>query len=235
MSVYFAGTPEFANYGNWFTKFIFYYIGMTGQRLMYYTPWCLTEAACIACGISYNGTQKENGKLVKKWDAVWCAEILGCELAYTPLIIMSKWNHGTHLWLKNHVQQRLLKPGQKAGLKETLVTFTASSLWHGFYPSYYVMFFNCACMTEIAKDIYRSRVLFEFIPVDLRGPLSNFLSFSILNYCGVYFNQLTLERGNNFARATNYCVLILVPVTLIAIKAIGLVKIAKSREKKKSQ
>ena len=55
----------------------------------------------------------------------------------------------------------------------------------------------------------------------------------VMNYCGVSFNQLTFERGGNFASGTYYLVWILVPSLLIIEKSIGLVGIAKKRDAKK--
>jgi len=188
ISVYFAGTQEFINYKSFFHRFVFYYIGMSGQRMMYYAPWCFTEAACIACGLSYNGMKRVGVKDVISWDSIMCIDILGVEFGNTPLRMMGKWNHGTHLWLKNHVQQRLLKPGQKPGIKETYLTFAVSAFWHGFYPFYYIMFFMCACLTELSKDIYRSRILFNFIPSEYRNIVANVAAMSMLNYLGVAFN-----------------------------------------------
>jgi hypothetical protein len=70
---------------------------------MYYVPWCLTDAACIACGISYNGIQKSQGQQVETWDKVYCVEVLKVELNTTPVKMMSYWNHSIHVWLKYHV------------------------------------------------------------------------------------------------------------------------------------
>ena len=73
-----------------------------------------------------------------------------------------------HLWLKNYVFVRTLVPGQKPGLYNNLATFICSAFWHGFYPFYYVMFFFCALLGELCKDVYRSRVFFRSIPPTLR-------------------------------------------------------------------
>ena len=56
----------------------------------------------------------------------------------------------------------------------------------------------------------------------------------VMNYCGVSFNQLTFERGGNFAKGTYYMVWILVPLLLVAEKSVGLVGIARKMEAKKA-
>ena len=53
---------------------------------MYYTPWCFTDASCIACGIAYNGEVKgEKGKSASKWDRIQGIYIWKLETASTPL------------------------------------------------------------------------------------------------------------------------------------------------------
>jgi len=53
-------TEEFAN-GNFFYNFILFNIATTGQRFMYYTPWCFLDSINAACGLAFNGIKK-NGK-----------------------------------------------------------------------------------------------------------------------------------------------------------------------------
>jgi hypothetical protein len=76
---------------------------MTGQRFMYYIPWCITDAANIACGISFNTYVLDRGSKQATWDYIYAVEIMGIEAGYTPLKMIQSWNHTIHLWLKNHV------------------------------------------------------------------------------------------------------------------------------------
>ena len=66
---------------------------------------------------------------------------------------------------------RVAVPGKRAGFKENMLTYMVSAFWHGFYPFYYVVFFFSAMLTELAKDVFRSRVLFSFIPYPLNSIL----------------------------------------------------------------
>ena len=77
-----------------------------------------------------------------------------------------------HLWLKHYVYNRTIETGVKPGLKSNLATFICSAFWHGFYPFYYVMFFFCAILGELSKDVYRSRIFFRAIPY----PLNNIIA-----------------------------------------------------------
>lgn len=74
--------------------------------------------------------------------------------------------------MRYYIFNRAATPGMKPGLKENMTTFIVSAFWHGFYPFYYVMFFFCALLSELCKDIYRSRIMFEFIPPFFRPILA---------------------------------------------------------------
>ena len=53
--MYWQGTKEFLTYKTIFHRIAYWNMTMTGQKFMYYTPWCFTDSSCIACGIAYNG------------------------------------------------------------------------------------------------------------------------------------------------------------------------------------
>lgn len=147
-----------------------------------------------------------------------------------------------HQWLKHYVNARVITPGKRPGAKETAITFMVSAFWHGLYPFYYFMFFACAIFVEFCKEIYKSQILFNFIPEPFGYWIAVSGTMFTLNYLGTSFNMLTFERGHNFAKATNYLIWIYVPVLFFFVRAIGLsgiakkklAKIAASKEKKDS-
>jgi len=50
-----------------------------------------------------------------------------------------------------------------------MATFIVSAFWHGFYPSYYIMFFFAAILSEVNKDIYKAGILFhQYVPLSFR-------------------------------------------------------------------
>jgi len=140
--------------------------------------------------------------------------------------MMAFWNHTVHQWLKRGVQDRLLEPGQKAGPKETIIVFTVSAVWHGLYPFYYIMFFFCALIVELSKEIFRSRALFDFMSPTTSHIVCNFLTMLALNYLGTAFTMLSFERGYNFLRATYFYMFIIIFVGLFFWKALGITKMA---------
>lgn len=105
--------------------------------MMYYSPWCLSDASMISCGIAYNG---DNEKKQINWERIVNCSVWINETSPTPLEMMRVWNHQIHQWLKHYVQSRINAPGERVGLKATFGTFMVSAFWHGFYPFYYFMF-----------------------------------------------------------------------------------------------
>lgn len=54
---------------------------------------------------------------------------------------------GTNLWLRLIVYERVPK---KYG---TLLTFSLSALWHGFYPGYYLTFISGSLIVTAARTV----------------------------------------------------------------------------------
>jgi lysophospholipid acyltransferase len=164
----FAATKDFADFP-FLYKVFYYYIAIFSMRMFYYAGWCITDGGIIASGLGYGGKNKE-GKDV--FDHIYSIKILSVELELSPQIMIQHWNHQIHLWLKYYIYNRTLVKGKKPGLINNLATFVTSAFWHGFYPFYYVMFFFCALLGELSKDIYRSRIFFRWIPYPLNSILA---------------------------------------------------------------
>ena len=60
---------------------------------MYYVPFCIEDSSLIACGISYNGSVKQNGALIYKWDKIISIYVYALETAVSPIDMMRLWNH----------------------------------------------------------------------------------------------------------------------------------------------
>lgn len=76
-----------------------------------------------------------------------------------------------------------------------------SAFWHGFYPAYYNTFFFSAFIVEIAKDVYRQRDLFTWIPWPIRAVCLYFLSMGALNYLAVGLVLLEFEKAFYFYKS----------------------------------
>ena len=117
-------------------------------------------------------------------------------------------------------------------MKENMVVFLVSAFWHGFYPFYYVMFFMAAVLVEVAKDIFKARSLFSFLPPIMRHILGNIFSMICMNYFGILICALTFERGGAFMAYTWYLVPVGLFATLTFSRSVGLVRIAQKLEAK---
>lgn len=191
---------------------------------MYYSPWLLSDAAMISCGLAYEG-KKEDGTV--GWKRICNINIIDLEIRSSSCIqMMAHWNHTVHLWLKRHVQERLLAKGQRPTLRETMIVFTVSAMWHGLYPFYYVMFFFCGLIVELSKEVYRSRYFFAFLPGPVAHILGNQMTLIVLDYMGTSFNLLTFEKGFSFARATNFFGFAVVITVFTLWKVLGISKMA---------
>jgi len=115
-----------------------------------------------------------------------------------------------------------------------MATFIVSAFWHGFYPFYYVMFFFAAILSEVAKDVFKAKSLFGFIPSALKPFVANFLSFVCMNYLGILQCALTFENGWRFITATYGLVPVSLLILLALSRSLGLVRFAQKLEGKPS-
>ena len=113
-----------------------------------------------------------------------------------------------------------------------MATFLVSAFWHGFHPFTYACFFVAAICVEVAKDLYKARIIFSFIPSVIRPLIANFLTMLALNYLGTLHNAMSFENGFIFCGATYYFVIIGSILILATSRIFGLVKYAQKLEKK---
>lgn len=106
----YPATEEFAN-GGFLYNLYYYNIAMTGKRFTYYVAWCFVDAALIAAGLAYN--QNNSSLHGHTWDRVVAVYVWGVEETPSPPQKMVYWNHSVHIWLKNYIALRQVKPGQR--------------------------------------------------------------------------------------------------------------------------
>lgn len=116
-------------------------------------------------------------------------------------------------------------------MKENLIVFMTSAFWHGFYPFYYVMFFFSYLFSEVTKDVYRSRIFVQWIPYPIRYAVTWFFTYMLMNYVAMGFNQLTFEKGGNFAKSTYFFGYIYILMLFIIFRFSGVVKYAQAKQK----
>jgi lysophospholipid acyltransferase len=203
---------------------------MTGQRYLYYQAWKLGEAACIASGLAYSGWDKKSGN--PKWEGVVSLDIAGVELETSCNPMVKSWNHTVHLWLNRYVFERTVPHGKRPTMANNLIVYMVSAFWHGFYPAYYIMFFQLTFLAEVTKDIYKMRSRFYFIPWPINMLLSNFITFLFMNYQGVCFCSLGLEESWNLAKNSGFYYYLVVFPAFFCTRILGVGAIRTPREKK---
>ncbi|XP_064097463.1 lysophospholipid acyltransferase 6-like isoform X1 [Macrobrachium nipponense] len=124
-----------------------YIVAVTSlTRHVYYTGWILADSICNMSGMGFNGYDNHGAA---KWDLVSNVNVLGIEFGSNLRESLEAWNSGTMKWLRFMVYER-------APFQKTLFTYMLSSLWHGFYPGYYLTFIGGAFFTVVARTVRRS-------------------------------------------------------------------------------
>lgn len=114
-----------------------------------------------------------------------------------------------------------------------MATFIVSAFWHGFYPSYYIMFFFAAILSEVNKDIFKASVLFHrYIPASIRPFVANFACLFQMNYLGVVFTATTWSNTIFFIKATYAIPWILMVLVFLYSRGTNMVGRAKKLEAK---
>ena len=159
-------------------------------RTTYYVAWCINEGSIALSGLTYNGTDKD-GK--PRFDKFKCCDAISLETCTTPREGLLHWNSQTAEWLRHYVYYRIKPAEGKDQTVATILTNLTSAFWHGFYPAYYNTFFFLAIVSEIAKDVYRLRDYFGWIPWPISPILRNVLIMTSLNYlaAGMILLELT--------------------------------------------
>ena len=171
----------------------------------------------IGSGVALRVEEKGSGHLYH-WDSIYNVDIYKTETSLSPIHSFAEWNHSQHLFLKRHVQERVLEPGQKPTLWSNCVTFLVSAMWHGFYPAYYLVFVLFTLIIELSKDFYRMRSIFKAIPEKIRHFVAYFFNVMCMGYIAVIFFLITEERAHRFMQSTNYFGIILIILVFCTAK-----------------
>mmetsp|Transcript_161 Transcript_161/g.413 ORF Transcript_161/g.413 Transcript_161/m.413 type:complete len:498 (-) Transcript_161:238-1731(-) len=160
-------------------------------RHRYYFAWTLSDAACVAAGLGFNGLD-DSGKA--RWDGVLNIKYLDVEMATNFRSAMTGWNIAVSNWLRRCVYERV------PSAYRTTASFTMSALWHGFYPGYYMTFCSAALWNETAR-LMRRHIRPYVIP-DAKAEKSvkayayhvgsTFITIISLNYLGTPFQVQSL-------------------------------------------
>uniref|UniRef100_A0A182S988 Lysophospholipid acyltransferase 1 n=1 Tax=Anopheles maculatus TaxID=74869 RepID=A0A182S988_9DIPT len=153
----------------------------TAVRFKYYFAWLMADAICNNSGLGFNGYDERDG-VTPRWDMLSNIQVLEFEFGTNFRNCINAWNAGTNRWLRMVVFERVPK---RYG---TVLTFSLSALWHGFYPGYYMTFATGALIVmaaRIARKLFRpafqgsagSRVFYDVLTCLLTRVFMGYATF----------------------------------------------------------
>ncbi|KAJ3124132.1 lysophospholipid acyltransferase [Nowakowskiella sp. JEL0407] len=197
-------TIRIAHLGQKYRLLYFQLIGVT-QRTKFYGAWKASESSLTLSGLNTAESPIDKKIVHNRLENV---SISGIELASCPRDFVASWNKITAKWLRRCVYYRLITPpptqkragadkreSSKRGFSPNVAnfaTFLISSIWHGTKASYYMVFFCCAILTIIGKQMrsafhkYRGTI----IPAPLYDAAGVFLTLVSFNYTFTPFGLL---------------------------------------------
>lgn len=129
-------------------------------KYKYYIGFLLSETSCIASGLSFQKLEKgDNHERMRH------VKLSKSEVFTSVKTFFHCWNMSIHLWLKRYIFFRLYNDDEysdkKKSAKAKILTFAFSAFWHGFYPSYYIIFshFAMALFVEENLDYIKSNII----------------------------------------------------------------------------
>jgi lysophospholipid acyltransferase len=157
-----------------FLEKCFYFICGCAHQYKYIGGFCFAEATIIACGFAYNGegnlndTKDEDNKAEdskkKKhnheeehdtWGKVRCISFFKLSMVNNPTNFFHYWNISIHTYLKRYIYSRLLPANPDFAQRQLASsrTFFVSALWHGFHPTYFLVFTHFFFYTLIDRQV----------------------------------------------------------------------------------
>lgn len=121
-------------------------------KMKYYIGFIFCECACDVSGISFDETKRGTSEANSK---IRCVRVWGCEGTMNVRSFFKCWNISTHDWLKKYVFKRVI--GKVGKIWAEVITFIASSSWHGFYFSYHFVFSMAIVMQITQEKILKSQ------------------------------------------------------------------------------
>jgi len=181
--------PEWALHPYWY-KVVYYNLAMVGCKFRYYTAFKFSESGIVASGLGYKGVKSDGSA---DWGRVRGVVIHKAELGESSKVMIDNWNISVALWLRRYVFMRVASKAAPAWRRSSAqhITMAISAMWHGFYPSYFVMFFFFSLLSEVSKMAYTTD--FSKVPKALQW-LGWLAMYSCGNLHGVVFMQLGLTE-----------------------------------------
>lgn len=134
------------------------YVNSFRIRNRYYFIWLLADSISNCAGLGFSGYRDG----VAMWDLTSNLYFKDIELGTNIRAIANGWNACTSMWLRRYVIPLILHHTlmcvlrcvyERTKFAPTLVAYTVSAWWHGFYPGYYFCFVYFGFVTEASRKV----------------------------------------------------------------------------------
>jgi lysophospholipid acyltransferase len=237
-STKYCGTEEYVEKSIGY-KYIYMVLSMLVMRSTYYVGWKLSQSSINFSGLSYNKKLKTEDS-EDNFDKIESCNLQEIELNLNPRTRIQYWNRTVHLWLKYYLFLRFInipfKPFKNNKTVASLLTFMISALWHGYYPVYFIFFFEYYMIEQVSTFLDEEYDLFNKIAEWnwFFQLLYRIFLMSVVNYFGLAFSILTVRENINYYKAFHYIPLLFLfiswLVTLILPRKKKVTKITRNTE-----
>jgi len=195
-------------------------------RLKYYTGWLIATGNCVMSGFSYNG---KDAKGSNRWDRVVSVRPIEHETQDNLKDRLEAWNTSVQVWLKRYIFFRVCREDEvrtnpKRAALASNVTFMISAFWHGFYPAYYLVFFQLFLMQQVSKYIYYWKHLFTWIPSPIQFIIRWLCTAWLIDFLAIAFVTLEIDKFLPVWKELYYYPTILVSFFYILFMIVGMPK-----------
>jgi lysophospholipid acyltransferase len=203
----YTATEEFAN-KSFIYKYFYVYFSIIVTRSRYYVGWKLCQGSVDFCGLGYTERVNKDGMKEYSFDKIDVCNLYVMEFSINPKTKLQYWNRSVHLWLKYHLYLRMINTQYFAKNKglASLITFSVSAVWHGFYPSYYLFFLQFYLIEQITSYLEEKYDFFN--KIDKSNFITKFIAWNIvmnnLIYFGNTFPLLKLSLIYNYYKSFNF-------------------------------
>jgi lysophospholipid acyltransferase len=180
-------------------KIYYLMVCMVVVRSKYYAIWGMPDGACALVGLGFNGRDARGRE---RWDRVSNVLPFAVESSTSIKELLDNWNICTNRWLRYYVYLRWTQPNKRPGLLQTVVTFSVSAFWHGFYLGYYLTFITAAFMLNVGRTL-RRLLRPQVLAVQSTSPIVKpvydlvgwFLTILAIDYAAVPFQLLLVQSS----------------------------------------
>jgi lysophospholipid acyltransferase len=186
----FVASKGFAD-SNWFMQQYYCFMLLAQFKYGAYTVWSFADGVNLLSGLRYGGKDKDGNDDFQR--NVAC-NLVECELAYMPRMIINNWNLQVALWLRYYTYERIENGDKRNRGTAAFVTFMVSAFWHGFMPCYYGFFIGLHLLLEISRSMFKLKSTIEYIPYYIRLVLGLLLTQFFIVHLGCIYQARTGEN-----------------------------------------